>query len=373
MFLRFSFRILIALAIATGSFQLAWAETGKTSWVNNDDMLLFYEALVKIREKSLKPESSRQIIHKAIRAYLRQQNLFADYLPPEEYKAFKRSQSDNYAGVGMDIFRDRSGKVFCVPFPRGPADKSGLRYGDTLSFINGRTVEGLSIFAMGTLIRGKEGTSVSLSIKTPRGSVKQVSLVRRRVHFPSVLLRKSDGKRVVKIFRFNKKTAVELREVLEILGPGKAIIIDLRGNIGGDFYAAMEAASLFLDSGLKIVDFKDRKGITPHLATKKPVDSSSRLILWQDRLTASAAEVFTAALVQNNRAVSIGVRSFGKGVAQRIVELSDGSALFVTDGALRSPDKNFFHLRGLDPTYPIKPNPSSADKAYLAKTREILK
>lgn len=336
-------------------------------------MLLFYEAVVKIQENTLKAETTRQMVYKAIRSYMREQGLFSDYLSPKEYDKYKNSQSAQYSGVGMDIFNDHSGRIVCIPYQEGPASKAGVKYGDVLTFVDNNSVNGKSIFTVGALIRGRTGTSVSLVFQGPGGTIKQYSLHRRQITFRSIRLQRSGSILVLKIFRFTKDTAHDLKKILDKLIPGITKIIDLRGNTGGDLFKAIDAASMFLPLGSKIVDFKTNKDIKTYKATNQPIDPDSQLILWQDGLTASAAEVFIAALVDNGRAVSIGTTSFGKGVAQKIVKLSDGSALFVTNGALRSPKGDYFHSKGLTPNYTVSAGTGFSESEYAAVTLDVIK
>ncbi len=335
-------------------------------------MLLFYEAVVKIQKNTLKSETTRQMVYKAIRFYMREQDLFSDYLPPKEYDEYKHSQSERYTGVGMDIFNDHSGRVVCIPFPDGPASEAGVDYGDVLTFVDNHSVDGKSVFTIGSLIRGNPGTSVSLVFQDSKGATKQYSLRRRQIKFRSVILQRSGQFLVLKIIRFTNETSEELRSVLDSLVPDMTKIIDLRGNTGGDLFEAIDTASMFLDSGTKIVDLKTSQGIKTYAATRKPIDTNSKLFLWQDGFTASAAEVFIAALVQNGRGISIGQTTFGKGVSQCIIELTDGSALFVSNAALRSPNGDYFHLHGLEPEYAIsgKSHDLSVEE-YASKTVEI--
>ncbi|GJQ57805.1 MAG: hypothetical protein SCALA701_06060 [Candidatus Scalindua sp.] len=335
-------------------------------------MLLFYEAVVKIQENTVETETTRQIIYKAIRSSMRERDRYSDYLSPDEYAEYRRSQSEQYCGVGMDIFRDSSGRVVCIPYPDGPARKAGVEYGNTLTFVDDQSVEEKSIITVGYLIRGKIGTSVSLVFDDSQNATKQCSLLRRPIKFRSVSLHRSGHLLILKIFRFTRETTQEIRSILDILIPGTTMIVDLRGNTGGDLFEAVDAASLFLDRGSKVVGIKSNKGIKEYKSANVPLYPDSTLVLWQDGLTASAAEVFIAALVENNRAVSIGKTSFGKGVTQSIVELSDGSALFVTNGVLRTPNGNYFHTEGLEPNYPITTSSVFSEDEYETITLDII-
>ncbi len=352
---------------------VSWSQSGSTSWVSNNDMLLFYEAIVKVQENALITEPGRTMVQKAIAGYIEQIDPFSHYLTPREYSVYKQGQNSQYAGVAMDIFKDRSGRLVCVPYPGGVANKSGVVYGDILTFVDGRTVENLSVFTVAGMVRGEANTSVTLTVQPFSGAPIQHSLIRQKIFFESVQFLLTGEIPVIKIIRFTNHTATELKKVLEQMSVSASIIIDLRGNTGGDLFSAIDAASLFLKSGLKIIDMKTRAGIKSYQVTDTPLDLTSRLLLWQDSLTASAAEVFIVALTENGRAVSLGQTTFGKGVSQKMIELTDGSAIIVTNSALLSPHGVYFHKQGLRPDHWVDTaNAGLPDKDYWTQTREIL-
>ncbi len=366
-------RILRALAAAVlvaawAASQPAWAQPSG-SWLDNDDMLLLYEALTKVEQLSIAPESDGGMAHKAVKGYLRQMDPFSDLLTPQEYARYQQAMSDSYAGVGMEIFGDREGHVICLPYPDGPAARAGIGYGDELRFVDGSPVDERSLYLVGADIRGPASTSVSVTVETASGELKTTGLVRQDVQRPSVTLEQRSGLDVVRIFHFDADTDRDLAQIMAGLDPNTAKIIDLRGNTGGDFHAAVRAASLFLKPGAVVVD----KRAKTRMHTFRAGDGAKNpapLVLWQDGFTASAAEVFLGALCGNGRAVSVGRQSFGKGVAQAVVELSDGSVMFVTDGALRTPKGVYYHQRGLDPDYALE---RADDGNCLAVTIELVR
>ena len=357
--------VLVA-ALAFPAFVLA--QSGE-SWLDNDDMLLLYEALTRIEQLSIAPETEGGMAHKAVKGYLNQLDPFSDLLTPAEYARYRKAMSDSYAGVGMEIFGDRTGRVLCLPYPGGPAARAGIGYGDELLFVDGQPVDGRSLYLVGADIRGPESSSVSLTVRSPSGEVKTGGLVRQAVARASVAVGEQGGLAVIRIYHFDADTDRDLGRALAGLDPALAKVIDLRGNTGGDFHAAVRAASLFLEPGRVVVDKRGKTEMRTFRAGEGDKNPSP-LVLWQDGLTASAAEVFLGALTGNGRAVSVGRTSFGKGVAQAVVELSDGSVMFVTDGALRTPAGNYYHQRGLEPDYPLE---GAGDGDCLAATLELVR
>ena len=358
-------------------FNLAWAAGNRTDhgWTDNQSMLLFYEALTTMENTALHPEPLQSMVHRAIEAAVRGNDPFADFLSPQEFAAFQRSSSyAGQAGVGMDIAEDSSGNILCIPYPQGPAASAGVRYGDVLYRVDGREVAGMSVYVCGSLLRGPAGTTVRLDLHRAQGKRESRVITREEIRFSSVYVHRLGGLQVITILRFTPRTRDELKAVLTEQSPGtQGWIVDLRGNTGGDLFAAVDCAALFLPLGRTIIKVQTRADTQSFAVTRPPVDASTRLCLWQDGQTASAAEVFVAALTQNQRAVSLGRSSFGKGVTQRVVPLSDGSALVVTYARLIPPNGRSFHRVGLDPTHKLTPagGPLFEHDPYVQKTEEV--
>lgn len=350
----------------------AWAQPDKNPWASRDDMLLFYEAVAKIQEQALSPDPPRRLVHNALRAYLRQLDPYSDYLAPAEYDALRKSQREAYAGVGMDLIDDRHGRVVCLPHPGGPAERAGVRYGDVLLAVEGRPRQEQALLALGARIRGPAGSQVRLTVQTQHQAPRELRLVRREQAQGSVFKKSMGGLEVVSVVRFTKRTPEELRSIWSSLPPAAAKVLDLRGNGGGDLYAGLDAAALFLPRDSVLGSIQTRQGTNVRRAKSAPLDTKSPLYIWQDELTASAAEVFTAALTQNGRAVSLGARTFGKGLAQKLSELTDGSCLLITYARLLTPRGQAFDGQGLPP-HKMLPGLQAQEGDYISQTLELLR
>ena len=338
--------------------------------LDDKDILLYMEAIAKIRENAsfLKADTSReQVVEESIRDYLTQKDPYSDFLTREEYRKFKQSQDDSYVGVGMEIKKTQDGRILCVPYPGGPAAEAGISVGDELKKIDGISVYGKSVFAVASMARGKPGTELNLVISTKSGIDKEVRVRRSAVTIDSVSTYQVGKTRVIRIVSFTRDTKEKLRRILRTWETDKPIIIDLRGNAGGDLHAAIDAAMLLLQKGKRIVSIETRKQPKNYESNVGAANLSSPLYLWQDEATASAAEVFIAALTENDRAVSIGKTTFGKGTVQDIIELSDGSAMVLTTGRLETPHGVSYDGRGLAPTYAV----SGDTTMYLTKVEEL--
>ncbi len=362
-------------AFVVGQLPLAAPSKDKQAFgLDDKDVLLYLEAISQIKEKSsrLSPDITRaRIIEQSLRAYLSQRDVCCDYLTREEYRTFKESLNERYVGVGMEIKQDRDGRIVCVPHPESPAARAGIAVGDQLKRIDGVSVDGKSIFAVGAMARGKPGTEVTFVVVTGGGNERLVRVMRASVALPSVVKRFVDRKPILEVSHFTRDTGARMKEIVKGWERDEPIIVDLRGNGGGDIHAAIDSARLFLPEGKTIVAVETRKGANRYETRAAAVNVTTPVYLWQDEGTGSAAEVFIAALTDNNRGVSIGKRSAGEAVWEEIIELSDGSALVLATGNLQTPRGMRFQGRGLMPTYGLKDG--VVDRMdYLMKVRELL-
>lgn len=341
-------------------------------WTADASMLLYFEAITQMRKNALQPLTSQQIVRRTLKTYLRSLDPFSDYLSPEEYADFQRLQQSHYAGVGMDISQAPSGYIVCLPYPQSPAAKAGIAAGDVLKAVDGVSVVGQSVLTIGSKIRGQPGTTVRLHVANKTGAEKHVAVARSAVEAKSVLVKRHEALPVVRILSFTNTTPRELQETFRTLPPSKAVVLDLRGNPGGSLYDAIDAAMLFLDNGQHVARIQTRAGPKDYYRDRSMAPITVPLYLWQDAWTASAAELFIAALHHNHRAASIGTKTFGKGTMQQLLALADGSALYLTTGYLQTPDGTSYHERGLDPMYPLA-MAEAQTKDYAAQVLALLK
>lgn len=344
---------------------------GPDAWTSDRDMLLFFDAVIKIKKHSVIKRSSGQIVRGALKAYLPRLDPYSQYLTAKEFAEFQQLQSARYSGVGMEIARGPRGRITCLPYPQGPAARAGVQAGDLLLKVGRKKLGGLSLTAVASLIRGKADTPVTLTLRSQGKKPRTVRVLRARLKNRTVTSTSVDQLPLVRIMRFANTTYGDLRRALLALAKAPAVILDLRANPGGDFEAATDCAGLFLPKGRVIVEIKRRSQSKTVRATARPLKLPAKVFIWQDQGTASAAEVFTAALVQNQRAVSLGSRTFGKALRQRIFKLLDGSALIISDAKILTPDGTYYHGHGLKPTYALKGSPPP-ESAYRAKTKELL-
>ncbi len=340
--------------------------------LDDADLLLYLEAVTRIRDNAVfidEAETLRTIIRGTLQAYLAGRDDSSQYLSREDFHRFRESLNDGYIGIGMEISRERGGEVLSFPFPGGAAEKAGIRAGDRLVAVDGKSVEGWSLTEIASRARGDAGSIVELTVRAGNGPERRVRLRRERGLAESLSVSTVEDLEVIRLAYFAHDMQAKVSAQLAGWTDGTPLNLDLRGNGGGDLYAALDTAALFLNQGHTLARVRGRKGEQPFSAKAPRRYRFGRIYLWQDGQTASAAEAFIAALTDNGVATSVGARSRGKGTRQEILELSDGSALILTTGFLITPDGQEYHGVGLTPNLTVK---SSASTDYAAAVKQAI-
>lgn len=294
---------------------------------------------------------------------------FSAYLTPKEFARFKDAQSSRFTGVGVSVAPDPDGLRVVRVFDDSPAQEAGIEPGDVFLAADGRTLKGLSSEAASARVKGPEGTKVRLQVRSGERD-RQLEITRRAVSVPVVesALRRACGEKVgvVALAQFSSGAHGEVREALRELEKrgAKSFVLDLRGNGGGLVDEAQLVASAFLEDG-RIVTTRGRNVPENSLyATGKPViDEDAGVAVLVDRNTASASEIVAGALQDQDRATIVGTRTFGKGVFQEVIELSNGGALDLTAGRYFTPKGRNLGGRDVAAGAGLKPDVRARDDA----------
>lgn len=347
------------------------APAGARSPQTNERAIMRYaEALAFIERNAMFSSpvgSPQEIVASSLKAYLGQRDPYSDFLTNEEYAKFMAASRGEHAGIGLDIEKRRNGDIICYPVPNGPAAKAGIKPGEQLLSLDGVATHGKSLPAIVAMAAGKQGHSIVAEIENSNGDRRQVSITRTKFVAPAISEYTLHSSRIIRLASFTPDTRQELDYLVSKQRKHDYIILDLRGCGGGDFYAAVDSAMLFLTKGDEIVSVRGRSGTQAYAATISHELPARRVFLWQDEFTASAAEIFIAALTENDRGISIGTRTAGKGTRQDIIKLQDGAALILTTGYLLTPRGIQFDGLGLEPMHQLEGNALDED-AFFSKT-----
>jgi carboxyl-terminal processing protease len=343
-----------------------YASAASMAWTNDQAMLIFFEAMTQIKKQSLDRLDAGQITTDALKAYMHRHDPYGDYLSPEEYRQWKQAQKITYYGVGMEIVQ-RNGHFFCLPRKTSPAEAAGIQQGDELLAVDGTLVSGRSIYWVGSRIRGQQNSRVRLRVNS-RNLVRELDLKRSPTQDISVWLSTEAGLNILRISHFSPRSFEEIKAVLQRLDEKTPLVLDLRNNPGGDLFAAVDIAGLFLPKGSKILTIETNRDTTDYTA-KGHIWNGRKLAVWQNSFTASASEILITGLMDNDMAVNFGSNSYGKAMTQTVLELSDHSALIISRGRLAGPKGSSWQDLGILPMVHIK----DSDNSWGEITRQNLK
>jgi carboxyl-terminal processing protease len=291
---------------------------------------------------------------------------FSNYFTPAEYKRFRQQQTGEFSGVGMTVQGDKRGLRVVQVYDNSPAHDAGIRIGDVIVAVNGRSLRGVRQDQAVARIKGPRGTDVRLTFLHRAKRITR-TLTRATVSVSVVASRnvRVRGRKVgvVSLADFSEQAHGQVDTALhELLRRGAdGLILDLRRNGGGLVSEAQLVASAFLRDGA-IVTTKGRDVASRTLrAIGDPIAPTQPLVVLVDRDTASAAEIVTGALQDRHRATVVGTRTFGKGVFQEVIELSNGGALDITAGQYFLPSGRNLGGRGVQTGSGIAPNVRGVD------------
>ena len=322
--------------------------------------------------------TANDIEYTAINGMLTQLDPHSIILPPKEFNEFKIGTTGKFGGLGM-VVGLRDGILMVIsPIEGTPAARAGMKAGDKIIEIDGESTINMTLTESVGKLRGDPGTQVVLSVMTEKATEpKQVTLKREIIAIPTVESASLDnGLCYIKIRNFQDDTSQCLNEHLKRLKTSnnkiKGLIIDLRNNSGGLLDQAIEVADKFIEKG-PIVVTVGPSGHPREVQEARKTDTDEEpypIVALVDAGSASGAEIVAGALKENNRAVIVGDRSFGKGSVQQLIELMDGSALKLTIAKYLTP--LFTDIQSVGITPDIKFIPATVIKDNINLFRGIV-
>lgn len=287
-------------------------------------------------------------------------------LTANQSKLMKQERSGAFGGIGLILKEERERGMFSVQgvIPGMPSEKGGIKVGDTLVSVDGQSLASLALLDMVGKLRGKEGTTVRLTLDR-NGKKFDVTLTRDTVKIPSVeFTPRPGGVAHLKILSFHSGVVHEVKKALAEAASKKVwgMVIDLRGNPGGVLDACVETTKMFLNPQQMIVrTVRHGQPEEVYKATEPPVFSGP-LVLLVNRFTGSSAEIFTEALRENNKALVVGERTMGKGTSETVFDLRSGHTLFLSTGAFFGPSGRSPSPGGLKPDVALESSSMSEPK-----------
>ena len=310
------------------------------------------------RQELLKREySDSESAYEAVRQSLEELgDPYTRFLEPEEYEELSNQTSGELSGIGIQLGVDRQTKKLTViePIPNSPAVEAGLKAGDRILSIDGKSTEEMSLEQASAEIKGEVGTEVKLEISRSDQPAFEVAIARAQIELPSVsyTLKEEQNSKVgyIKLDEFSSHAAEQMQAAIKDLSEKDAsgFVLDLRGNPGGLLFSSVEIARMWMGKGA-IVSTIDNKGGNEKFSANGKALTDLPLVVLVDGYSASASEILAGALKENQRAKVVGSRTYGKGTVQSVHSLSDGSGLAVTIARYYPPSGIDINQKGIDP------------------------
>jgi carboxyl-terminal processing protease len=278
---------------------------------------------------------------------------YTQFFTPDEFRQFNDAlDPERISGIGVMLEQDPDTNVRVMyVVPTTPADRAGVRPGDTIVAIDGSLAKGLTLDNASALLRGKAGTVVTLSLARDEASPQNVSIKREELQPPTVVFKMLPGNiGYVWVMAFGKATTKEFDTAIARLKAqgARALAIDLRNDGGGYVNTALDISSRFIaNKPLLTVEERGQKAET--ITAEDETSFTLPVSVLVNGYTASASEITAGALQDDGIAMLVGTKTFGKGVMQTLTPLPDGAAIKVTTAHYLTPSKRDINLRGIDP------------------------
>ncbi len=303
---------------------------------------------------------------------------YAGFLDREQFSLENEDIRGFFGGIGAEVGIRDGTIIILSPMPDAPAEAAGIRAGDLILEVDGQSIRGLSLLEVVQLIRGDKGTKVTLLLRHLNSSVPvSIEIERDIINLESVTLLMQVGRiGHLRLSGFTGTTNTDLEQALERFerSQGVGLVLDLRNNPGGLVSSVVDVTSQFIKDGLVLYQI-DAKGNRRNWEAKSGGKALEiPMVVLVNEFSASASEVFTGAIIDNDRAMVIGTTTFGKGSVTNLWPLNDGSGVNFTTARWFTPNGSLIEGEGLTPHVVLEPLDEDEDEdLHLDRAIEILK
>lgn len=336
----------------------------------------FNEVLDMVQKNYVEDIDSSVLIQGAINGMIKSLDPHSSFMTPELYKELEVETQGRFGGIGIEITILKDILTVVSPIEDTPAFKAGVKSGDSIVKIDGKSTKDITIMEAVKKLRGPKDTKVTITIlRENMVQPKDITLTRAVIQVKSVRARTFDDHiGYIRIASFHERTAHDLRKALidvaEKTKPMKGLVLDLRNDPGGLLTQAIEVSDMFLKSGVIV----STRGRTKKMESKVTARDSGDeeiivpIVVLVNEGTASAAEIVAGALQDNGRALIVGTQTFGKASVQTVIPLEDGSALKLTTARYYTPNGRSIQAEGIKPDIVVKlVRPSEEPEAFMAE------
>jgi len=317
----------------------------------------FQKVLHFVEQNYVEPVDNRQLIQGAIKGMLDTLDPHSNFLPPQVFRDMKIETSGKFGGIGIEIGMKENVLTVITPIEDTPAWRAGIKPNDRIVKIGSESTKGMTLVEAVAKMRGKGGSSVTLSIyRDGVQGVRNFTVTRELIKIQSVkseLLEQGYG--YVRLSNFNETAARDIKDAVDALekknkGRLSGLVFDLRYNPGGLLDQAVDVSSLFMDEGVVVSTIgrnKDQKEVK--YARKGMARKDLPVAVLVNGSSASAAEIVAGALQDNNRALILGQPTFGKGSVQTVMDLGQDMGLKLTIARYYTPSGRSIQEKGVLP------------------------
>jgi len=341
------------------------------TWSSSDrlysNIRLFDRIALMVSENYVEDVDEEKMIKAGIDAMLSKLDNYTKFLRGADYTRLRQETESHFEGIGVIMEFHRDTLTIVSVLEDAPGYRAGLKSGDRVLKIDTTSTFNLDLKEIRLLMWGPSGTEIELLVYSPGEEERLFSIEREDVRIKSIPYYSmiSDEIGYIRIARFSENCLEDIKSAIEDLKKEgmNSLALDLRGNPGGLLLEAIEVAGLFLPGDSKVVETRGRKGtmVNSYLASESKVFFEGGLAVIVDNQTASAAEVLAGAIQDHDRGIVIGTETFGKGLVQQVLQLSDDSALKITTSkyylpsgrCLQKADWSTFELIAGEPEGPI--------------------
>ncbi|CAM2891889.1 S41 family peptidase [Legionella worsleiensis] len=338
-------------------------EKTNTKRIPLEDVQRFSNAIGEIKKYYVKPIDDKELFDNAIRGMLTGLDPHSSYLNEEEFKELQTSTSGEFGGLGIEVTMEDGVVKVITPLVDTPAFKAGIKSGDYIIKLGKESVQGLTLKEAVTLMRGKAGTTIELTVLR-KGVSKPLTfdLIREVIQIKSVKSKMlSDGYGYIRLTQFQALTGKDMLQAIEQLkqqsnGKLKGLVLDLRNNPGGLLDSAIQVSDAFLGNNKSgkqelIVYTEGRLPGSKFTALANPGDvlDNAPIVVLINNGSASASEIVAGALKDNKRAIILGTKSFGKGSVQTVLPLDAKTGIKLTTALYYTPSGTSIQAKGIIP------------------------
>jgi len=372
----FSLGLVFALGGALGS---GFGVAAEKATLPMQDLRAFAEIFGRIKQEYVEPVEDRELLEYAIRGMLSGLDPHSAYLNADEYKSLQVGTSGEFGGLGIEVGLEDGFVKVIAPIDDTPAQRAGVQAGDLIVKLDDRPIKGVSLDEAVKLMRGKRGTSITLTI-VREGEKKplNIAVVRDVIKVASIKSRMlEEGYGYLRISHFQSRSTEDMLHHLSKLkrqsnGKLRGLVLDLRNNPGGILNGAIAVSDAFLTEGIIVyTQGRDADSRLDFTAAPDDVLEGSPIVVLVNGGSASASEIVAGALQDHRRAVIMGARTFGKGSVQTIVPVNSHSAVKLTTARYFTPSGRSIQAEGIIPDIQLSDvKLTSVERVDLAQVKE---